>query len=215
MEKKPKYNDSNIKDAVNSLHDCIAKISEDLSSKKYQELFDSLEGTVSALNRIDDLMPFKSQIQSEIIDPVEKHLKESLKINFRFGYIGIIFAAVGIAFTIFSSFYFSFSTSNRIHNLISQLDTTETIGGFIKSENKKIFTRLKENTDILTALQSKIETECYLAPFPQIQLYDTLKTPPSLSFKPNGTLDIDSLLKTEQPGIPRQPLEFEKLKLDK
>jgi len=149
MEKKRKYNDSNIDNAVNSLIDCIGKIRKELNPERYQDLIDSLEDTVSTLNKTDDLMPFKAEIKSVIIDPVEKQLKKTKRGNLWFGWFGIGAATVALIIG-----FFSFqSTSKNILDLKGQLtevnyqiQTSDIITG---KTFKTLGSQLDTQTDLL------------------------------------------------------------------
>ncbi len=175
MEKKPEYNDDKIGKAVDSLNDCIKKIKDELSPDKYKDLISNLEDTVTTLNETDNLMVVKKEIQNQIIFPVNKQIEKTRKINFRFGWIGIIAAVIGIA----TAILFSYFTSGHILRLDSNLDEVKeqinknfetdfiiykkNIGLIEKQihsniqENKKILEKIDKNADILTELKEKHE----------------------------------------------------------
>jgi len=158
MEKKKKYNDENISIAVDSLIECIGKISEELSKEKYESFIKSLENTVSALNKTDDLMPVKAQIQSEIINPVSTQLRSSSKTNITFGVVGIVFGLFGILSLIMS--FFSYQDFKSLKESINSLTKKVELYGSktdkfqrIYEKDNKIISNLKNDLKICNETQ--------------------------------------------------------------
>jgi len=148
MDRKEKYNDKNIEKAINSLNECIAKIEEELSPEKYKDLINSLGETVDALKRIDQLMPFQSQIKSEIISPISSQLRKSSRSNIAFGWIGFTAAVIGIMIGVFLSYF----TAEDIDNLGIKLTNIE---NQITNNNIKIDQSINDIFSELTIIKLK------------------------------------------------------------